>query len=249
MKPQKTTKKVGAQTAEVKRHYYKLHVDSVAGKKLARFWHNCQNCEEAAEDWCKKFGAKFYYSDPNYFAGGVACVSFGDGEVNKNEWRSVGDIDGEEFYLPAVQAVSEMVEIPHREYQLKDSWDIMYLRGQIRETPDHKIVIPKISFRPAGPQFTSKNRPVQCGRKMRRAIIAEQHRLKLPVMTVGQLYEILGAKDDGKAKETPTFFVRGVHFYIGCVYECKADGMEEMTQQQYRTQQCYAEREAGRETN
>lgn len=242
MKP-KTKKQ---ETQPIQRHYYKMPVDSKAGKLLTRFWHACQKCEEAAEDYCKKFGAKYYYSDPNYFTGGVACVAFDDDtEVDKKMWKPVGEIDGDTYYLPACEAVKEMVEIPHRDYALHDSWDTMYLLDKISMTPDKKVMVPKISFRPRGEQRDAQGRVVQASRKMRRAIIAEQKRLKLPVMTMQQIYGIFGAQlPQGKlTDQTPTFFVRSTTYYIGCAYTCTAEGLEEITQQQYRMNQCLAERE------
>ena len=76
---QDKTKKAEAQ-AKTERHYYKLPLESSIGRLIERFWHACEKCEQAADDWCKKVGAKYYYSDPHFFAGGVGCVTFGDGD-------------------------------------------------------------------------------------------------------------------------------------------------------------------------
>lgn len=258
MKPS-TTKKAEAQGQDV-RHYYRVAAESATGKAITRFWHACQKCEEAADDYCKKFGAKYFYSNPQFFAGGVACVAFAEGEkVDEKLWRKFMVLDGDQYYVPACEAVRESVEIPSREYQLKDSWDTIYLRDKIQEisvpTEDgqtvKKVVMPKISFRPVGEQTDLQGRPIQASRKQRRAIIAEQKRLKLPVMTVQQLYRILGAElPEGRLSEsTPTFFLRSTTYYIGCVYPCRAKGMEEITPQQYRMNQSLAEREEKRAAN
>lgn len=250
MKPKTSTTKKEAQPSE--NHYYKVPVDSETGKLITRFWHACQKCEKAAETYCKHFGAEYYYSDPNYFAGGVACVSFKEGEkVSEKEWRKIGDFEGIAYYLPAVEAVRTEVEIPSRDYELKDSWDIIYLRDKIRETPDHRLMIPKIGFRPAGEQLDPQGRVVQASRKMRRAIVAEQKRLRLPVMKIQDLYRILGAviPEGRQADVTPTFFLRSTTYYIGCPYPCGAKGLKTITQAQYHMNQCYAVREAERKEN
>ena len=170
---QDKTKKAEAQ-AKTERHYYKLPLESSTGRLIERFWHACEKCEQAADDWCKKVGAKYYYSDPHFFAGGVGCVTFGDGdEPDEKLWQYIGDIEGEKCYLPACKAEREIVEIPSREYQLRDSWDTIYLRDQISErevkTDDggtRKVVsIPKICFRPEGDQHDSSGRPIAAGRK------------------------------------------------------------------------------------
>lgn len=250
MKPKTSTTKKEAQPSE--NHYYKVPVDSETGKLITRFWHACDKCEKAAETYCKHFGAEYYYSDPNYFAGGVACVSFKEGEkVSEKEWRKIGDFEGIAYYLPAVEAVRTEVEIPSRDYELKDSWDIIYLRDKIRETPDHRLMIPKIGFRPAGEQLDPQGRVVQASRKMRRAIVAEQKRLRLPVMKIQDLYRILGAviPEGRQADVTPTFFLRSTTYYIGCPYPCGAKGLKTITQAQYHMNQCYAVREAERKEN
>ncbi|MBP5714778.1 MAG: hypothetical protein J6X07_08795 [Prevotella sp.] len=256
MKPK--TKKIEAPVAE--RKYYKVLVDSKTGKALTRFWHACQKCEEAAEDYCKKFGAKYYYEDPKYFAGGVACVAFEAGaKVDEREWRRFMVIDDEQYWVPACEAVRETVEVPSREYQMKDSWDTMYLRDHIREVRGRgadgsevsRLVMPKISFRTADGQKDACGRPVVASRKMRRAIIAEQKRLRLPVTTVQQIYGLLGARlPEGRlADQTPTFFVRSATYYIGCAYACGAEGLEEITPQIYKMNADLAEYEARQQGN
>jgi len=258
MKPKATTTK--KESAPAQNHYYKVPVDSETGKLITRFWHACQKCEKAAETYCKHFGAQYYYSDPNYFAGGVACVSFKEGEkVNEKEWRKMGDFEGIAYYLPAVEAVKTEVKIPSRDYELKDSWDTIYLRDRIREVTmldgegneEKQLVIPKVCFRPVGEQLDPQGRVVQASRKMRRAIMAEQKRLRLPVMSVQQLYRILGAiiPEGRLADVTPTFFLRSTTYYIGCPYPCGAKGLKTITQAQYHMNQCYAIREAEKKEN
>ena len=252
MKP-KTEKTVAPGT----RHFYRVPAEGQTGKLITRYWHACQKCEEAEEDYCKKFGAKYWYNDPNYFAGGVVCVAFDEGVTpDPKEWTPFGVFEGLQYYRPACNAVKEMVEIPSRDFKLYDSWDTTYLRDRIQEQTvvaedggtRKRLMIPKVTFRPLEPEQKAKGRPVQASRKLRRAVIAEQKRLKLPVMTVQQLYRILGAElPDGKLSETtPTFFLRSETYYVGCDYPCRAKGMEEITPQQYRMNQSLAEREAAR---
>ena len=224
-------------------HYYKVLADSATGKRLLGFLHACKKCEQAADDWCKKFGARFYMDDPNYFAGGVACVAF-DGKPDPKMWRPYTKVDGEQYYLPACEAVPGRVEIPHREYALRDTWDTMYLRNQIREVKEtgddgvevKRLYVAMLSFRPSGGLLDPQGRPVQAGRSLRRAIGAEQKRLRLPVVTVQQLYQVLGVSlPDGRIDpRTPIVFLWGASLYIGSAYPCGAEGLTAITMQQCR---------------
>lgn len=230
-------------------HYYKVTAESATGKLLLRLLHACKKCEQAADDWCKSFGAKYYCDDPKCFAGGVACVAF-DSKPDPKLWRPYMKMDGEQYYLPACKAVADKVEIPNREYALKDTWDTMYLRDKIFEAPDKKLYVARLSFRPAGEQIDPQGRLVVAGRNLRRAITAEQKRLKLPVVTVMQVYQILGAAmpNNGRlADRTPILFLYGASLYIGSFYPCKAKGLEPMTMQQCRTKACLFERQDEKE--
>ena len=229
-------------------HYYKVLADSATGKLLARFLHACKKCELSADDWCKKFGANYYCDDPKYFAGGVACVAF-DGEPDPKLWRPYVKVGGEQYYLPACEAVADKVEIPSRDYALRDSWDTMYLRDKIMEGPDKKLYIVRLSFRPAGSQVDKLGRSRIASRDLRKAITAEQKRLKLPVMTVQQIYQILRAElpQSGRiVDKTPIVFLYGASIYIGAFYPCQADGLEEITMQQCRTKACQFERQGAK---
>lgn len=236
-------------------HYYKVLAESATGKRLLGLLHACKKCEQAADDWCKKFGAKYYCDDPNYFAGGVACVAF-DAAPDPKLWREYTTVEGEQYYLPACEAVPDRVEIPNREYALHDTWDTMYLRNQIREvveklddgTEVKRLYVARLSFRPAGNQTDSHGRPVQAGRALRRAIGAEQKRLRLPVVSVQQVYQAFGAVvPDGRIiASTPIVFLYGASLYIGSAYPCEAKGLTEITMQQCRTAACKFEREDGR---
>lgn len=248
MKQTKSKEKAGQIALPEDYHYYKVTADSATGKLILRFLHACKKCELAADDWCKKFGAKYYCDDPKYFAGGVACVAF-DEEPDPKLWRPYVRVGDEQYYLPACEAVADKVEIPNREYALKDSWDTMYLRDKIYEAPDKKLYVARLSFRPAGEQKDKHGRPIQAGRKLRQAITAEQKRLKLPVMTVAQIYLILRATlpQNGRiADRTPIVFLYGASIYVGAFYPCTAKGLEPITMQQCRTKACLFERQDGK---
>lgn len=246
MRQKPSTMRAGG-AGQQQRHYYRLPAESKAGKLLSQFWHACQKCEQAADEYCHKIGAKTFYSDPAYFAGGVSCLGFGEGvKPDPAEWRSIGVIEGEEYFVPACEVKQDLVEVPHREYQMRDTWDTMYLRSQIREqtvrTEDgatrKALMIPRLTFMPteANQPATDKNgRKPAVSRRFRRACLAEQKRRKLPVMSVQQIYRILEALiPEGRlADVTPTFFLRSTTYYIGCPYPCRQKGMEEITMQQY----------------
>ncbi len=255
MKQTKEKEKTVRKELQMDYHYYKVLVDSKTGKLITRFWHACQKCEEAAEDYCKKFGAKYYYSDPKYFAGGVACVSFADDKkVDEKEWQKFAVLEGDQYFVPACKVERDMVEIPNREYQLKDSWDTLYLCDRITEqtvkTDDGQmrkaLCVPRLRFLPMHDQHDRTGRLPRGSRALRRAVTAEQKRLKLPTTTVQQFYRFLDAKlPEGKLSElTPTFFIRSASYYLGCAYPCEAAGLEEITPQQYRMNQDLAMKEA-----
>ena len=255
MKQTKEKEKTVRKEPPANYHYYKVLVDAKTGKLLSRYWHACQKCEEAAEDYCKKFGAKYYYSDPKYFAGGVACVSFADNmKVDEKEWQKFAVLEGDQYYIPACKVERDVVEIPNREYCLKDTWDTIYRRDRIQEqtvrTDDGQarkaLCVYRLRFLQLHDQHDRTGRLPQGSRALRRAVTAEQKRLKLPTMTVQQLYQILEAKlPEGKLSElTPTFFIRSMSYYIGCAYPCEAAGLEEITPQQYRMNQDLAIQEA-----
>lgn len=236
-------------------HYYKVLADSATGKRLLSLLHACKKCEMAADEWCKKFGASYYCDDPNYFAGGVACVAF-DKTPDPKLWREYTTVDGEQYYLPACEAVADRVEIPNRDYALRDTWDQMYLRDQIREVTEHsddgtavkRLYVARLSFRPVGDQIDPQGRPIQAGRKLRRAIGAEQKRLRLPVITVQQVYKAFGAVVPGGRIEphTPIVFLYGASIYIGSAYPCEAKGLTAITMQQCRTAACKFDRQEDR---
>ena len=93
-----------------------------------------------------------------------------------------------------------------------------------------------LQLRPAGEQIDPQGRVIQAGRKLRRAIGAEQKRLRLPVVSVQQVYQAFGAVvPDGRlVPRTPIVFLWGASLYIGSVYHCGAEGLTAITMQQCR---------------
>lgn len=115
-------------------YFYECAQDSDLGKKISDFWQKCITCEKWAEKYAKAMGAKTYYEDPQYFAGGCVCIAFAEGvRIDPGVWREAGkeEDSGTVYYVPDVQSRSGCVEIPHREYALKDSFDRIYQRDRI----------------------------------------------------------------------------------------------------------------------
>lgn len=199
--------------------FYETPIDSPTGERISKFWQQCIRCEQAAEDYAKRMGAKYYYSDPRYFAGGVVCIAFAeDQRIDTQVWRKAGvdRNDGLTYYEPDVQQRTGLAEIPHRDYALKDTFDRIYQRDKIieREVPqcpavlpqgttkEHpellpqgakKLFIPYVEFFRPEPPARSNSGHRQASRGLRKAIKAEALRLRLPVMRTGQLLAILTA--------------------------------------------------------
>ena len=243
------------------KYHYQLPVDSKTGKKLSHFWHLCMKCEQEAEKYAKKMGGQYYYSDPRYFAGGVSFISFPDNKPKDAAmWREIGKIGDEEdvvYFEPNVTKRIDWEEIPTKDYRPQNSFDCIYGRQPVEK--DGKWYLQCIRFEYDEEPGLSHNSPRVASRTVRRAIKAEMQRTKLPVMRVEPLLNLLGADwlqtetVDGKPQKspetTPTFFVFENHYYIGCDYECKADGLKEISPQTHRTYQCKYEWELKKKAN
>ena len=228
-------------------YYYQTPIDSPTGERISRFWHQCSKCEQAAEDYAKKMGATFFYSDPRYFAGGVVCIAFAEGQrIDKKVWRTAGidHSDGMTYYEPAVQSRTNLQEIPNRDYALKDSADRIYNRHRIVER-DGKLYVPYVEF--YGEQGT---------RSLRKAIKAEIMRRRLPVMHTKQLLAILAGDtvaatanvpDGSPSDVTPTFFPFRSRYVIGTDQDCSSNrDLEPITPEQHTIAQKKAELQAKR---
>jgi hypothetical protein len=223
------------------KYYYQTPIDSPTGERISRFWHQCTKCEQAAEDYANKMGATYYFSDPRYFAGGVVCIAFAEGQrIDKKVWRTAGvdSNDGMTFYEPAVQSHTDLQEIPNRDYALKDSADRIYNRHRIVER-DGKLYVPYVEF--YGEQGT---------RSLRKAIKAEIMRRRLPVMHTKQLLAILAdtiVSEVSPSGDTPTFFPFRSRYVIGTDHDCSSNhDLESITPQQHTMYQQKAKLQAKR---
>lgn len=93
---------------------------------------------------------------------------------------------------------------------------------------------------------TDTNKSIREMSKLQReAINLEHHRRMLPVVTPLRVFSLLGADakvdiPEGKhfaivKPETPTFWEYADHWYIGCVFPCKAEGLTEISSEAYTT--------------
>ena len=80
------------------KYYYEFPQECEIGKKMTDFHKACIEAEEKAEQWAMKQGAKGYYDDPDYFAGGVSAVMF-DKKPSKRVWKEAGKVNGEPIYV------------------------------------------------------------------------------------------------------------------------------------------------------
>jgi hypothetical protein len=222
------------------KYHYEVPADSATGKKISHFWQKCIRCEQAADDYAKKMGATYYYSDPRYFAGGVVCIAFADGQrIDKKVWRVAGTdrADGKTYYEPDCQRRTGLEPIPNRDYQMRDTFDRIYNRDGIveREMADEttgektmQLFMPYVEFYRDEQSGTRNDlngkQPCKASRGLRKAVKAEVQRLKLPVMKVDALLSILGAAIEGKAVETtPAFFFYRERYFIGIDYDCSSN--------------------------
>lgn len=166
------------------------------------------------------------------------------------------------YFEPNISKKMDRVEIPNQEYRPKDTFDCVHGKEPIER--DGKWYLPCLRFlydEEIGFRHDLKggHQPRVASRTVRRAIKVELQRLRLPGVKVEPLLNLLGAEwlpkdlSDGKRVKTPdttpTFFPLDQHYYIGCDYECKADGLRALTPQQYRTAQDKFERQMKRNGN
>lgn len=237
------------------KHYYEMPVDSPTGEKLSKFWQQCLRCEQAAEDYCKKMGARYYYSDPRYFAGGVICLSFPDDvKVDEQMWRRAGSDrnDNSVYWQPNVDEQQGRVEVPNRDYQLKDTFDTIYDQ-RVTEGENGKLYRRYVRFTRQDPPGRSDNKQRTASRGLRRAIKAEMRRRRLPVVRTEALLSLLGAatvSGDSVAalSTTPTFFTHRCRYFVALDYACPDNpDLAEITSQQYTMNQQQAELSARRQ--
>lgn len=246
------------------RFYYQLFIDSPVGRRLTDYWRSCMSVERLAERYVKRMGGQYYYDDPAYFAGGVSFISFPDNRpTDPQMWREVGTqhadgsfddarsegykgavAEGDIVYFgPNVHKVVEWVDIPDKDFRPQDTFDHVYDKHPVER--DGKWFVKCIRFEYHEPPGRSDKTLRVASRTVRRAIKAELKRMRLPVMRVEPLLNLLGAEwlqtdtADGKPvaapQSTPSFFPFEEHYYIGCEYACKAEGLREISPQTYKT--------------
>jgi len=80
------------------KYYYEFSQESEAGKRMLDFHNACIMAEQKAEEWAKKMGAKGFFDNPHYFAGGVTALIF-DKKPSKRVWKEAGKVNGETIYV------------------------------------------------------------------------------------------------------------------------------------------------------
>ena len=220
--------------------YYEVMIESEMGRRISEFWNQCMKAEQEAEKYAKSMGAVTYYENPNMFAGGCLCVAFmANAKVDLGVWREAGhEQDGTRYYCPNVETRTGEVEIPHRDYALKDTYCRLYKRDQIRER-DGKLMVPYLEFYREESPIGTNGQKRTASNGLRKAIKAEMKRRKLPVVPVTRLLAILGATVPTPTLErtettTPTFFPYQQRYFIGTEYTCQGEGLVEITPQLYR---------------
>ena len=220
-------------------HYYETAVDSATGKKISDFWEKCNRCNQASHDYAKKMGAESFEPDYNAFEGGVTALYFpDDAKVDLGVWQllTTDPKTQKGMYVPRVESRMDYIEIPHRDYALKDSFDRIYKRDSIVQQEDGRLLVPFIQFYRDEPGVGSNGQPRAASKGLRKAIKAEVRRRRLPVMRVGTLFGILGTElpQDVREVSMPTFFPYRSRYFIGCAYPCVSADLLEITPQQYK---------------
>lgn len=152
------------------------------------------------------------------------------------------------YFEPNVSKRIDWVEVPSRDYRPQDSFDCIHSKGAPMVKTDDEgrehyfVQFCRFEYN-EGPGH-SGNGLRTASRTVRRAIRAEVLRTKLPAIRVEPLLNLLGADwmktagSDGRIKApdtTPTFFAYEHHYFIGIDYPCSAEGLRDITSQQYRT--------------
>lgn len=202
--------------------YYQMPVDSQTGRRLSRFWHACMKCEKEADNYAKKMGGQYYYSDPRYFAGGVRYISFvGNKPQDPKMWREVGTVRADGtfddaskegyhgamfagdvvYFEPNVTQRLEWKEVPSEDFCPTDTFDTFFSKEKPVERKDEKgnphYYVQCMRFiydEPEGRSGSAYPAPRTASRLVRRAIKAEVKRKRLPVMRTEVLLSLLGAE-------------------------------------------------------
>ena len=221
-------------------HYYKLPIDSEAGKRLSRFWQECRNVAREAEKYCRQMGCEGWYGDPRYFEGGITAVYFPEGyKVDTQMWKEVSktsiDLPGGKTrevscYVPNVSRSSGIEEVPSKDYQPTGSFDTVYDKRVFEK--DGKYYVRVVRFRYDEPPGHSGYGQRVASRSVRKAIKAEVKRASLPVIPMQEIFTVLEAdlQEGARFDSTPVFFPFNEWYYVSCPFVCRANGMESLSQ-------------------
>ena len=222
---------------EQRRYYYRLPQSTQLGKLFHSLHRECDKAEKAADKYCAKVGAKMYYPWSLSMAGGVMCVSFED-EPDLALWRHVAtDEDGVEMYEPRCnKREGSIVYNPKR--KPSNTATRLYSRQPAIDGRLHYIEL----------QYDGE---VKCSDKrrktpnyVRKAIRLERERMLLPQVLTDRFFKLLQAdlvadmrqenqKQYMVAPVTPVFFDFDGYYYLCMAYPCRAEGLQEMTQEAF----------------
>lgn len=157
------------------------------------------------------------------------------------------------YFQPNVNKRMDWVEVDGADFQPTNTFDTIYNPPAVVRRDDKGVehyMMQVLKYEYDEPPGRSANGLRTASQTVRRAIKAEQQRNRLPVMKVEPLLKLLGAVMPDMEESTkpvrvdiptPTFFAFEEHYYIGCDYECVAEGLRAISQQTHRTYQCKME--------
>lgn len=222
---------------EQKRYYYRLPLSTTLGKEFRSLHRECDRADKAADKFCAKVGAKMYYPLPRAMAGGVLCVSF-DEKPDQQLWRHVAtDEDGVEMYEPRCdKREGSIVYNPKR--KPSNTATRLYSRQPAIDGRLHYIELHYDSEA----KCSDKRRKTPC--YVRKAIRLERERMLLPQVLTDRFFKLLDAdlladmrqenhKQYMVAPVTPVFFDFDGYYYLCIAYPCRAEGLQEMTQEAF----------------
>ena len=245
------------------KHYYTFAEDSEPGRRLKVFWQACQNVDQKADRYAHKMGAEAFYSSPVAFAGGVSCLVFpkrkmDDGTerltVNREVWRSGGELNGEECFEPNVTQRNDCMIYPNRDFRPSDTSNVIFHKRfstwqEVRHLHSLKRWCEKIGraatmtadeldafMQPKIFLLYTEIVPLSADKKAgKRAVRAERFRMELPVVEVADFYRLFGVqdKDIPMEDETPTFFLYLGQYYISLSAPISVDKVEDIDGQRF----------------
>ena len=235
------------------KHYYRCESTSEIGKRLRKLLNDCQKAERAQMDFGKKCGAESIVPVDQNFEGGVVGVVFGDEtQVNKTVWTAiVKDKDGKTIWRPNCNRREGVVVTKDDKYRPSNTATRVYdYKHRSYAEVKHLVTMPeeqakdKKFIRYVELYRKDTDKPVREMSKLQReAINLEHRRLMLPVVTPLRVFRLLqadmmdGTKEGERMNivkpETPTFWEYGNHWYVGCSFPCKAEGLQEISSETY----------------